>query len=113
MGRRSFLSILFALALSSCNEPEGVQQAVTSRPALASEPSVVEFAPGLRIDYRVPQVEVDGEVVLREGALELFAYAKAPTPKEHESIVILRTPAHSIYQALGLIGLTPGHPMKY
>jgi hypothetical protein len=113
MGLRFCLSILIAVALSSCDEPQGIQPSVTSRPAAASEPKVVEIAPGLRIDYRVPQVEVDGEIALREGALELFAYAKAPTPKEHESIVILRTPPHSIYQTLGLIGIMPGHPMKY
>jgi hypothetical protein len=109
----TYLTIGLAFIVNSCGEPEHVAQTATSRPAVPSEPKVVEFAPGLRIDYRVPQVEVDGEVVLREGALELFAYSKAPTPKEHESIVILRTPPHSIYQALGLIGLTPGHPMKY
>lgn len=98
----------------ACNRPVGNEPVATSQPAKApNSRKIVEFAPGMRIDYRVPQVEIDGEVILREGALELFAYAKAPTPKEHESIVLLRTPPHAIYQALGLVGLTPGHPMKY
>lgn len=73
----------------------------------------MEFHPGLRIDYRVPQVEIDAEVVLREGALELFAYARAPVPKEHESILRTNVPVEKIYQALGLIGLTPGQPPRY
>ncbi len=91
--------------LLACNRP-----APTTQPAT---PRVVDFQPGIRIDYRVPQVEIDGEVILREGALELFAYAKSPTPKEHESIILLRCSPEAIYQALGLIGLTPGKPPRY
>jgi hypothetical protein len=77
------------------------------------EPRVVEFGPGLRIDYRVPQVEIDSEVVLRKGALELFAYSRAPVPKEHESILRTEVKCDRIFQALGLIGLRPGRPMRY
>lgn len=79
----------------------------------ASGPRLVDFAPGLRIDYRVPQVEVDCEVILREGDLELFAYARAPVPKEHETILRTSVPAEKIFQALGLIGLQPGKTLKY
>jgi hypothetical protein len=98
---------LICVAKLACTTPHSP----TSQPS--STPRVVAFQPGIRIDYRVPQVEVDGEVILREGPLELFAYAKAPTPKEHESIVLLRSPPEAIFQALGLIGLVPGHPMRY
>jgi hypothetical protein len=77
------------------------------------EARVVEFGPGLRIDYRVPQVEIDSEVVLRKGALELFAYSRAPVPKEHESILRTDVKCDRIFQALGLIGLRPGRPMRY
>jgi hypothetical protein len=96
-----------------------VQNAVpTSRPSSVSAsqpagPQVVDFVPGVRIDYRVPQVEVEAWVILRKGPLELFAYSKAPVPKEHESILLLQASPESIYQALGLIGLTPGQPMRY
>ena len=76
-------------------------------------PRVVDFKPGIRIDYRVPQVEIDGKVILREGELELFAYSKAPTPKEHETILLLTAKPESIFFALGLIGLSPGKPMSY
>lgn len=73
----------------------------------------VDYAPGVRIDFRVPKVEIACEVVLREGPLELFAYSKAPVPKEHESILKTSVPCSTIYQALGLIGLQPGHTARY
>jgi len=88
--------------------------APASRPASQpAGPRIVEFGPGLRINYIDKQVEVDGEVILREGQLELFAYSKAPAPKEHESIVLLRVKPERIFQALGLVGATPGHPTRY
>ncbi len=93
--------MLLGAALSGCAAPSSAGL------------RVVDFAPGLRIDYRVPQVEVDCEVILREGELELFAYSKSPTPKEHETILRTHVSAESIYQALGLIGLRPGHTAKY
>ncbi|HKQ46505.1 MAG TPA: YdjY domain-containing protein [Phycisphaerae bacterium] len=85
------------------------------RTAPATQPAgrVVDFGPGLRIDYRVPQVEVDSEVVLRQGALELFAYSRAQVPKEHETILRTEVPCERIYQALHLIGLVAGRPMRY
>lgn len=76
-------------------------------------PRVIDFRPGIRIDFRRPQVEVAAEVILRRGELELFAYSRAPTPKEHETILVLDARPEAIYQALGLIGLTPGAPMSY
>lgn len=121
--------VLCAIALSpaGCAQPRRPLEASPDRDAVsvggdaASDPStqgrgrgrVVEFRPGIRIDYRGPQVEVAGEVILRQGQLELFAYSKAPTPKEHETILRLDVRPELIYQALGLIGLTPGHPMSY
>jgi hypothetical protein len=103
-------AVFFAVvSLASCAAPNGSTPQSTG----ARQVKVVEFAPGIRLDYRVPQVEIDGEVILREGALELFAYAKAPTPKEHESILLLRSAPEMIYRALGLIGLTPGRPARF
>jgi len=76
-------------------------------------PRVVDYTPQIRIDYSVPQVEVRGVVGLRRGALELFAYSRAPVPKEHETIVVLDAEPLRIHEALGLIGLAPGKPMQY
>lgn len=102
--RRCFALTFFLLTPLSCEQP---------RASEASGPQVVQFVPGIRIDYRIPQVEVEARVILRQGQLELFAYSSAPVPKEHESILRLEPRAESIYQALGLIGLTPGHPPRY
>ncbi|MFQ5430820.1 MAG: YdjY domain-containing protein [Phycisphaerae bacterium] len=102
-----------ALLTAHCNAPRPGPAA--SQPAAATRPAprVVDYQPGIRIDYRVPQVEVAGKVILREGELELFAYSKAPVPKEHETVLLLTARPEFIYQALGLIGLKPGRPMSY
>lgn len=72
---------------------------------------VVDYAPGVRIDWPKRRVEVDGKVVLREGMLELFACS--PNTREHESVVVTAGRPLRIYEALGLIGLTPGRPVRY
>ncbi len=69
------------------------------------------FAEGVRIDWPNLTVELDAEVVLREGALELFACS--PRTKEHESILSVPAKAVHIYQALGLVGLNPGQPLRF
>lgn len=76
-------------------------------------PRIVDFGDGIQINYVERQVEVEGEVILREGPLELFAYAKAPAPKEHESIVLVRAKSQRVFMAIGLIGATPGMTMRW
>lgn len=77
----------------------------------ATQPGrVVLFQPNVRIDFGRRQVEVDGEVVLREGLLELFACS--PGTREYESIVRLNARPVVILQALGLLGIEPGHPLR-
>jgi hypothetical protein len=92
--------------------PEAASPA-PSPPAPTSRPSgnSVEYQPGLLIDFARRQVEIESRVVLREGLLELLA-CSAHT-KEHESILVTRPRPLHIYQALGLIGLTPGHPAAW
>ena len=72
---------------------------------------MVDFAPGVRIDWPQLQVELAARVVLREGPLELFACS--PHTREHESILAVPARPWHIYQALGLIGLEPGQPGTY
>ncbi len=71
----------------------------------------VEYAPHVLIDWSVPQVEVTGRVVLREGPLELLMCAEGT--KEHESILATAADARNIFEAMGLIGLEPGEPAAY
>ncbi len=73
--------------------------------------NVVVYSKGLRIDYAQRAVEVDGKVCMRQGLLELFACIIRT--REHESVVVVKPQPKRIHEALGLIGLTPGHPVRY
>ncbi len=113
VGRWLLLVSLLALG-SACDPADRSNDASDSTDGRAGgKPRVVEFQPGIRIDYAVPQVEVEAEVILRQGELELFAYSKAPIPKEHETILLLDARPQHIYESLGLIGLVEGNPMSY
>jgi hypothetical protein len=81
-----------------------------TRPA-AGQPRIVSFQSGIRIDWARRQVEADATVILREGLIELLACS--PQIREHEAIVRIEARPLHLFQALGLIGLTPGHPILY
>jgi hypothetical protein len=84
----------------------------TKQPSPAqTKPRVVEYAEGVRIDWSIPAVVLEAMVILREGALELFACR--PGIREHESILAVRGKAIDIFNAVGLIGVKPGHPIRY
>ena len=68
-----------------------------------------QYAPGVIVNWQAPNVEVTGHVVLREGTLELFACS--PRTREHESIVVVDAQPLRIFEALGLVGLSPGKPV--
>ncbi|MBI1825260.1 MAG: hypothetical protein HY287_06415 [Planctomycetes bacterium] len=72
---------------------------------------IVAFAPGVGIDFAAGQVEVSAKVVLRKGPLELFACS--PHTKEHESILAVDAKPSHVFQAMGLIGIEPGHPPRF
>lgn len=76
---------------------------------------IVVYKPGVAINWTRRQVELAGRIALREGPLELFACATAfdGSAKTHESIVLLEGRPLHIYQALGLVGLQPGHPPRW
>ncbi len=104
--------LLNGLAAALGQAPGGTPD---SQPASQPEPGgmgkVVDFAPGIRINWPLRQIEVEARVVLREGALELFACS--PRTREHESIVSVAARPRRIYEALGLIGLAPGAPIRF
>ncbi len=84
-----------------------------TRPASApaSRPAkIVQFQPGIRIDWTHREVLADATVVMREGLIEVFACS--PHQREHEAVVRLEARPLHLYQALGLIGLRPGHPIR-
>ena len=69
------------------------------------------FAPGVRIDWKHQIVEVDAKVVLRQGPLELLACS--PQTREHESIFVVAAQPIHVFQAMGLVGLEAGRPVRY
>ena len=91
------------------------QQPLRGASAPSSQPArrpagAVPFQPGVQIDWQNRAVLVGSRVVLRHGPLEFLACRPG---KEHESVLRLEASAAHIYLALGLIGLTPGHPPSW
>lgn len=64
--------------------------------------------PGVKIDVGRRVVDVESEICLGQGALELVACTK--DTKEHESIVTVQARAMHIHTALLLLGARPGSP---
>jgi hypothetical protein len=81
------------------------------KPAPTPESGLKQYAPGLKIDWSNRRVEIESKVILRKGPLELLACS--PQTREHESILVIRPKPLQVYEALGLIGLTPGAPVRY
>ena len=81
--------------------------------ALASPHGLVRLSKEYEIwiDPKRKIVVVDGEVVLREGLLEMFACPKGT--KEHESIVAVNSNAQLIHTGALAIGAVPGRPAQF
>jgi len=108
---RAFSLLLVAFALIGSRSVGSEPAPISQGAGKAVKPNVTELAPHVRLDWSSRTVEIEAEVVLREGPLELFVCT--PGTREHESILVTSaTPTH-VYQALGLIGLTHGRPVYY
>ncbi len=97
-----------------CRAPAGEPPLETQKPVrvpVQQARRVREFAPGVRIDWKGLVVEVEAKVVLRKGPLELLACS--PQTREHESIFVVAARPSHIFQAMGLIGLEAGRPVRY
>lgn len=77
----------------------------------APEGNRVSFAPGIVIDWSIPRVEIEAEVALPEGPIELLLCSRGT--KEHESVLVTDASPQRVFEALGLIGMTPGSPARY
>lgn len=98
-------------------------EAAAPPPAAAAEKSTGETAQApeglvkisktndVWIDTKRKAVVVDGQVCLREGALEMFACPKGT--KEHESVVSLNCLAQEVHAALLAVGAKPGAPAVF
>lgn len=99
-----------AAARPASTQPASVRPASVQPASVQPTGRIVEFKPGIRINYPKRQVEVDAKVCMRRGLLELFACSYRT--REYESIVVIGSRPLHVYQALGLLGLVPGRPMR-
>lgn len=108
LSRFAFFAV--ACGVTACVTPpdETIQRQAASQPAKAQK-QPIRFQPGVEIDWERRTVRVAARVVLRGGPLEFFACLHS---KEHESILKLEAAGTHIFMAMGLIGLTPGHPPR-
>lgn len=63
------------------------------------------------VDMKRKIVVLDGEIVLREGALEVFVCMQGT--KEHESIIAVPIASHIVHAALLAVGAKPGTPVSW
>ncbi len=64
--------------------------------------------PGLKLNSKERAVDVEAEICLADGALELLACTR--DTKEHESLLMIKASAMNIHAALLLMGAKPGNP---
>ena len=82
----------------------------TTRPAEPGRKGLLKL-PHLRVDLPGRRVEMDANVVLRKGMLELLV-CRAQT-KEHESIMATRAQPSDLHAALLMLGIRPGKAAEY
>jgi hypothetical protein len=118
---RTLLSVIGAIVIAMMSGLVIAQLPTPQKPAPAASRETEEGAekklqdaiqavkmPGIGIDPVARVVDVNAEVCLDEGALELIACTK--DTKEHESIVVLRALPSHVHAALLLLGARNGHP---
>lgn len=96
---RAWFPIATALALGGSAAAQSVETAKLRRLDPKSE---------VWIDSKNHQVVIGGEIVLREGPLELFACLKGT--KEHEAVVAVRSKAYLVHAGLLAVGAEAGQP---
>lgn len=105
---------LLTIAIVCCCLPGGGLETCAADQEVGQEKKPgrrVAYAPGVVIDFAELVVEVEAKVVLRQGPLELLVCS--PRTREHESIFTVSAKPSQIFQAMGLVGLEPGTPVRY
>lgn len=123
-GRRlAELGSFLWVALACCTMPIGAAPPgsveTATKPAEGKPPAKnggenwKKISPGddVWINTTTKQVKVSGEIVLREGPLELFACLKQT--KEHEAIVACTTKAYVVHAGLLAVGAVAGQAVQF
>jgi len=112
LSRLSPRRLALAIVVGLCGlTPLMAQQ--PAKPGAAKKSDLKRLSPDAEVwlDMRFKRVVLTGEVVFREGPLELFACLK--NTKEHEAIVACNTKAYVVHAALLALGAEPGHPVEF
>lgn len=117
--RRGMLPLCLAALLgarASCQQPAPRSLANAQEPKQASSGAQGELRrldPECEVwlDTRYKRVVLRGEIVFRQGPLELFACPKGT--KEHEAIIACPLKAYVVHAALMALGAEPGHPVAF
>jgi len=76
--------------------------------AAEGQAAVIKTLPGIVVDTKAGEVRLEGKVVQRSAALELFLCGQ--NTREHESVLVTRAKPSHVTFALALLGLEPGKP---
>ena len=101
--------LVASVALCRADEPA----APPAAPVDAPKERLIKLAKDhdVWVDPQRKLVVVDGEVAMREGALEMFACPKGS--KEHESVIGVRSTAQLVHAGLLAVGAIAGHPAQF
>lgn len=107
--RNQTLALAFCVALAAlCRADDPAEPADSGR-----KERLIKLAKDheVWVDPQRKLVVVDGEVAMREGALEMFACPKGT--KEHESVIAVRSNAQLVHAGLLAVGAVAGQPVRF
>jgi hypothetical protein len=86
---------------------------IAADPGEAPMPGLKRLSPDAKawVDPKQKRVVIEGEIVLRQGPLELLACLRQT--KEHEAIIACDTKAEYVHAALLALGAEPGNPARF
>lgn len=97
--------------LTTAQETAPPRPKASAAPVVQGKPVPLNESGTVKLDLANRRLLVQGEVVLRQGQLEMFACRKRS--KEHESIVAIDAAAFVIHSGLLALKATPGGPAVY
>ncbi len=107
MRRMAFIVLALSTILGCAAPSQG-----DAKPAAKATPAKVKASlPGITINKAERYVDVQAQIVLREGLLELVACIDGT--KEHESIAALKAKAQHVHLAMLMLGAKPGKPTQW
>jgi hypothetical protein len=107
------LGLMTASAIATQPQEAGQDKAQKAPPAPKVSPDWLRLDKSREVwlDSKGQRIIVGGTICLREGQLEMFACPKGT--KEHESVVSVNAPAHTVHAGLLALGAKEGQPVRF